>query len=151
MSARMYTTAVRRASPGRATRAAVLLERAAHIIARNGWFCGEYWPGATAREPSGKATRYTDGCPCCPLGALAIAAGFDQAKHASRALDRSELHAAVRVLAETVGGELGDSWEIVAAWNDHATRTATEVIAALRTAARRLCVTDKRTAATRSN
>ncbi|MBO0876777.1 MAG: hypothetical protein J2P19_25665, partial [Pseudonocardia sp.] len=99
------------------------------------------WPGAMTPSP------YVCHDCCCPLGALAIAAGIDDYAKAELALEHTPaLRLAVAALAAQISDHPGDSGfsdrarrrrnlkEIVS-WNDAAGRTAVEVTAALRAAA----------------
>jgi len=110
------------------SRAAELLRDAANHIKLCGLFKGEYWPG-DLDEPG-----YIDGDPCCVLGALAIAAGIDDATHADIELDHyPALVIALDAIANRVAP--GSEEPVVPAWNDHPDRTPAEVVAELRAAA----------------
>jgi hypothetical protein len=114
--------------------AAELLAVAADRVERCGLFQGEYWP-INPDERIG----YVDGDPCCALGALAVAAGFDDAALADTALDsRPELILAIDTLTERIDGPPAGEPAAVPAWNDHPGRTHLEVARALRAAAEQL-------------
>lgn len=122
--------ATRHTSPASAGCPAELLRAAADRIDRFGLFQGEYWP----ITPGGISAGYIQGDPCCALGALAVAAGYDDALLADAALDaRPELVAATDALTAQLN--LCAPVAPVSVWNDHPGRTATEVTAALRAAA----------------
>lgn len=109
---------------------AELLRAAADRIERFGLFQGEYWP----ITPGGISAGYIPGDPCCALGALAVAAGYDDPLLADAALDaRPELVTATDAL--TAHLRLRARVAPVSVWNDHPARIATEVTAALRAAA----------------
>ncbi len=113
---------------------AALLRAAADRIDRCGLFQGEYWPIAPGEAPG----PYVEGDPCCAHGALAVAAGWDYAPQADTALDTYwELVTATDALATCIQDRAGEPVS-VAGWNDHPDRTAAEVTAALRAAARAL-------------
>ncbi len=116
--------------PEPTNRPAALLRAAADRIDRYGLFQGEYWP----ITPGGISAGYIPGDPCCALGALAVAAGYDDALLADAALDaRPELVAATDALTAQLNPCARAAQ--VSVWNDHPGRTATEVTAALRAAA----------------
>ena len=99
-----------------------VLSKAADHIEKHGWYQGYYWPSPTDykwREPS-----YTEGDPCCALGAIAVVEGRDPVH---------EETAAMEFLAE----HIGETTAGVADWNDAGSRTKDEVLAALRGAAER--------------
>lgn len=113
------------------SRAAELLRDAADHIKLCGLFKGEYWPG-DLDDPG-----YIDGDPCCVLGALAVAAGINDAGHADVELDHyPALVIALDAMANRVAP--GGEEPVVPAWNDHPDRTAAEVVAELRAAASEL-------------
>jgi hypothetical protein len=117
-------------------RAAELLAAAADRIERCGLFQGEYWPISAGRH-----TTYVDGDPCCALGALAVAAEFDDAPLADVALDtRPELILAIDALTEHIDSPSGGQPAQVPAWNDRPGRTHIKVGSALRAAAAQLRV-----------
>jgi hypothetical protein len=96
------------------------LDKAADHIVAHGWYQGYYWPtGETLWEPP-----YTEGDPCCALGAIAVVEGVDPANDVTDAMEFLAQH-----LGETATG--------VADWNDAGSRTKDEVLAALRGAAER--------------
>lgn len=106
------------------TRAAALLRAAANRITAYGLFQGEYWPVT----PGGASSAYIEGDPCCALGALAVAARYDEVLLADAAIDtHPDLVAAV----DAVAGRVGE----LAGWNDSPVRTAADVASVLRAAA----------------
>jgi len=106
------------------TRAAALLRAAANRITAYGLYRGEYWPVI----PGGESSAYIEGDPCCALGALAVAARYDEVLLADAAIDtHPDLVAAVDAVAHRVGE--------LAGWNDSPVRIAAEVTSVLRAAA----------------
>lgn len=114
--------------------AAKLLVTAADRIEQCGLFQGEYWP-----INPGEHTGYVNGDPCCALGALAVAANFEDVPRADTALDTlPELGLAIDALAERIDSSSGREPAQISAWNDHPERTRLEVASALRAAAQQL-------------
>lgn len=101
-----------------------VLDRAADIIERNGWWRKSYYDfGAVGSKPKCELA-------CCARGAINLAANGRTPDRLSN-LGEDALHALERYLG--ISGEHPDS---VADWNDEPGRTVEEVIAALRGAAK---------------
>lgn len=96
---------------------AAILDEAANVIERNGWTQGFYYDLSVDLPPAE--------CPVCPLGAIGLAMGATNPK-TDRAFG-SPAEVALEQYLDIV---------TVADWNDDPERTVTEVIAALRGAAR---------------
>lgn len=98
-----------------------ILDSAADIIERNGWWQGYYYDLGTDLP---KRER-----PCCARGAINLAAN-------GRTPDRlSDVGQDALGVLERFLGISGDHPNSVADWNDDAGRTAEQVVAALRSAA----------------
>ena len=100
------------------------LYKAAEHIEVHGWYQGYFWPHEGLGDPP-----YTQGDPCCALGAISVVEDSDPVQHDTPAM---------RELADYLGAKdpLGGSAP-VAEWNDTPLRTKEEVLAALRGAALR--------------
>lgn len=132
--------------------AAQVLRDAADLIEANGWWRGEYWPGASASadDPTDPDYPYVDGDPCCALGAIAVAAGVGDPGAVMPALARRPvLIEAVRALYRAFEGEPDESDTpvmlalAVEQWNDCDDRAAADVVATLRRAAGSLTVSNR--------
>jgi hypothetical protein len=112
-------------------RPVALLRAAANRISAYGLFQGEYWPVT----PGGESSAYIEGDPCCALGALAVAARYDEVLLADAAIDT---HPGLVAAVDAVAARVGE----LAAWNDSPSRTAADVTAVLRAAATDLTAPD---------
>lgn len=96
---------------------AAILDEAANVIEWNGWTQGFYYDASVDLPPAE--------CPVCPIGAIGLAMGATNPK-----TDRAFGSPAEIALERYLG------IAAVIDWNDDPDRTAAEVIAALRGAAR---------------
>lgn len=92
-----------------------ILDRAADVIERNGWYQDFYFDLGTDLPPTE--------CPVCLLGAISIAMG-------NRSPKTEVFGSPAEIAMERYLGVVA-----VADWNDDANRTVAEVLAALRGAA----------------
>lgn len=101
-----------------------ILDKAADVIERNGWYQGGFVQVERGRAPAES--------PCCVMGAINIAEGDDPLS--------SIISAAMEALAEHLGVDL-DAWDPdcedypLGQWNDKVAESAGEAIGALRAAA----------------
>lgn len=110
-----------------------VLDKAAEIIIRDGWYQGEYFETPDDPADRDQANRTA---PCCQAGAISRAAhgvawliGWD-------AVDRAESHAryrAERYMRDYIRARYGTRSSVE--WNDTVARDADEVVTALRGAA----------------
>jgi hypothetical protein len=100
------------------------LYKAAEHIEMHGWHQGYFWPHHdrtfTFEEPP-----YTDGDPCCAIGAIGVVEGVDPANVTTDAMEALKTFLGFDFISH------------VPDWNDSKGRTREEVLAALRGAALR--------------
>jgi len=102
---------------------AAILDKAADVIERNGWYQGSYFNEVAGRAPAD--------CPVCTYGAIHIAAfGEPTPVLETEESAMGEANRAVNVLRKYLG-----ITSVGAVWNDASDRTAEQVITALRGAA----------------
>ena len=98
-----------------------VLSRAADHIEEHGWFQGYFWP---ADDYLWSDAPYTDGDPCCAIGAVAVVEGVDPVAFDTEAM-------------QFVAGHLAMTTARFTDWNDDPKRTKEEVLAILRAASER--------------
>jgi len=109
-----------------------LLEAAAAVIDRNGWYHGGGFSDQSTDCPPAAA-------PVCAAAAIRLAAGAERPEHGSAAAAPAEVLFARYLLARGVTmppGRATEPADVIAAWNDAPGRTGEQVAAALRAAAR---------------
>lgn len=102
-----------------------VLDRAANIIERNGWYQGSYFDRYAL-----DGERSPNDCPVCTLGALNVALGALNPSHDVDLNGPAEM-----ALRRYLNLDDSDGADSLADWNDRRCRTAEQVVAALRAAA----------------